>query len=118
MDNNGFALNPKVYDFIKWIALVVLPAVSAFVITLGLILQWSGAQVVAAVVTAFDTLLGTMLGKSATNYKVQNTLGDLVISQAPDGTATGMKVVGTVENPVFKDGGQVTLNVKREQKLE
>lgn len=114
MDNSGFTLNPKVYDFVKWIALVVLPAVSAFVITLGLILHWNDAQVVAAVVTAFDTLLGAMLGKSATNYKTQNTLGDLVVMQAPDGTADGLRVVSAVENPVFKDGGQVMLNVKRE----
>ncbi len=118
MDNNGFALNPKVYDFIKWIALVVLPAVSAFVITLGLILHWDSAQVVAAVLTAFDTFLGALLKKSASNYKAQNTLGDLVITQAPDGTADGMKIVGTKENPVFTDGGQVLLNVKREQTLK
>jgi hypothetical protein len=118
VDNDKFSLNPKVYDFIKWIALVVLPAASVFVITLGLILQWNQAQVVAAVLTALDTFLGALLKKSATNYKAQNTLGDLVILQRPDGAADGMKIVGTVENPVFQDGGQVLLNVKREQKLE
>lgn len=118
MEDTGFTLPPKFYDFVKWIALVALPAASAFVITLGLILHWDSAQVVAAVLTAFDTFLGALLKKSASNYKVQNTLGDLVIMQAPDGTADGMKIVGTKENPVFTDGGHVTLNVKREQKLE
>lgn len=118
MDNNGFSLDPKIYDFVKWIALVVLPAISAFVITLGLILHWDGAQVVAAAVTAFDTLVGALLGKSATNYKANNTLGDLVMIQDPDGTVSGMKIVGTVDNPVFKDHGQVLLNVIRERKLE
>lgn len=118
MDNNGFALNPKVYDFIKWIALVVLPAVSAFVITLGLILHWDSAQVVAAVVTAFDTLLGALLGKSAANYKANNTLGDLVMQQDPDGTVTGMRVIGAKEDTIFQEGGQVLLNVKREQTLK
>jgi hypothetical protein len=118
VDNTGFALNPKVYDFIKWIALVVLPAASAFVITLGLILHWDSAQVVAAALTAFDTFLGALLKKSATNYKIQNTLGDLIVTQAPDGTADGMRIVGTKMDPVFKDGSQVLLNVTREQKLE
>jgi hypothetical protein len=118
VDNNGFSLDPKIYDFVKWIALVVLPAISAFVITLGLILHWDGAQVVAAAVTAFDTLVGALLGKSATNYKANNTLGDLVVMQDPDGTVSGMKVIGAKEDTIFTDGGQVLLNVKREQKLE
>jgi hypothetical protein len=116
--DNGFSLNPKVYDFVKWIALVVLPAASVFVITLGLILQWNQAQVVAAVLTALDTFLGALLKKSSTNFKAQNTLGDLVMMQDPDGTVSGMKIVGTVDNPVFKDHGQVLLNVMRERKLE
>jgi len=118
VDDNGFSLPPKLYDFLKWIALVVLPAGAAFVITLGLILHWEDASVVAAIVTAFDTFLGALLGKSAKNYQIQNTLGDLVITQDPDGTATGMRVVGTAVNPIFKEGGQVTLNVKREQPLQ
>lgn len=118
MDDNGFSLPPKWYDFFKWIALVVLPAVAAFIITLGLILHWENASVVAAVVTAFDTFLGALLGKSSKNYQIQNTLGDLVITQDPDGTVAGMRVVDTAVNPIFKEGGQVTLNVKREQKIQ
>jgi hypothetical protein len=38
--------------------------------------------------------------------------------QDPDGTVSGMKVIGAKEDTIFTDGGQVLLNVKREQKLE
>lgn len=116
MDNAGFTINPKAYDFLKYVALVILPAVAALVIGLGITLNWSSAPVVAGVVTLVDTFLGAILGKSASNYKSQapNVLGDLVITQDYDGTPTGMKVVGQKENPIFQEGSQVVLNVKRE----
>jgi Putative phage holin Dp-1 len=117
MDNSGFTLPVKLYDFLKWVALVVLPAVAALVLGLGVLLHWDAATVTAGVVTLVDTFLGAVLGKSSSNFKFQNTLGDLVIGSNEDGTAGAMKIIGKLENPVFKDGGQVLLNVRREQSL-
>jgi len=117
-NNSGFTINPKLYSFLKWIAFIVLPALATFVIGLGLAIHWNDSQPTAAVITLLDTFLGALLGKSSANFKAQNTLGDLVMMQGPDGTVSGMKIVGTVDNPVFKDHGQVLLNVMREQKLE
>jgi len=121
MDNTSFTIPPKLYDFLKYVALVLLPAAAALVITLGTILGWDAATVTAGVITAVDTFLGLILGKSATNFKQQdlNVFGDLVLSQDPDGVPNGkMKIIGLQENPVFQDGGQVVLNVRREQELE
>jgi len=121
MANDGFTIPPKLYDFLKYVALVILPAVAALVITLGTILHWDAATVTAGVVTAVDTFLGLILGKSATNFKQQdmNVFGDLIISQDRDGIPTGqMKLVGFQENPVFQDGAQVALNIRREQHLK
>ena len=117
MDNNGFTLNPKVYDFLRWLAYVVLPAFATLLAGLGLVLNWGDATSVVGVVTLVDAFLGSLLNKSSKNYIAQNTLGDLVVTQTPDGTADGLKVVSAKEDPVFKDGGVVMLNVKREQKL-
>jgi hypothetical protein len=117
-NDSGFTINSKLYSFLKWIAFIVLPALATFVIGLGLAIHWNDSQPTAAVITLLDTFLGALLGKSSANFKAQNTLGDLIVTQSPDGTADGMRIVGTKEDPVFKDGGQVTLNVKREQKLE
>lgn len=115
MDNNtSFTINPKLYDFLKWVALVVLPALAALVIGLGLTLHWAEAVDVAGVVTLVDTFLGAVLGKSSANYKTQNTLGDLIVSQNEDGTAGGLKIVAEQETPVFKAGGTALLNIKRE----
>jgi hypothetical protein len=117
VDNTGFTINAKVYDFLKWIALTVLPALAALIITLGITLNWSSAPIVAGAVTAVDTFLGIVLNKSSGNFKAQSVLGDLIITQDSSGMATGMKVIGTQENPIFKDGSTVTLNVKREQQV-
>lgn len=120
MDNTGFVINPKIYDFLKYIALVILPAVAALVLGLGVTLNWSSAPVVAGVVTLVDTFLGAILGKSSSNYKKQdpNVFGDLIVMQDYDGTPTGMRFVGHEENPVLEEGSQVVLNVRREQTLK
>lgn len=120
MDNTGFVIPPRLYDFLKYVAFVVLPAVATLIIGLGLTLQWSAATGVAGVVTLVDAFLGGILGKSASNYKNQepDVFGDLVVMQDQTGAPSGIRIVGTKENPIFEDGGQVLLNVRREVHLE
>jgi hypothetical protein len=118
MGNTGFTINSNAYNFLKWIALTVLPALAALMITLGLTLNWAEAPSIAGIISAVDTFLGVLLGKSSSNYQKQNPdplpLGDLVVMQNKDGTPAGMRIVGTHENPVFEDGGKVSLDVRRE----
>lgn len=118
-NNSGFTIPPKLYDFLKYVALIILPAVAALVIGLGLTLNWSPATGVAGVITLIDTFLGAILGKSSTNFNQQipAVFGDLVFKQDPDGTSIGIKFVGHHENFIFEDGTPVLLNVKREQDL-
>lgn len=121
MDDTGFTIPPKLYDFLKYVALVILPAAAALTLGLGVLLNWTPATVVAGVLTLVDTFLGAILGKSSSNFKQQESIvfGDLVIKQDPaDGTPIGMKIIGHHENFVFEDQSQVLLNVKRERSLE
>jgi putative holin Dp-1 len=116
--DTGFTINPKAYDFLKYIALVVLPAVAALVLGLGVTLNWSGATGTAGVITLVDTFLGAILGRSATNYKAQSpdVFGDLIVTDRGD-EGLNMRIVGRHENPVLEDKGQVMLNVRRETPL-
>lgn len=116
MSDTGFTLPPKLYDFLKWIALTVLPAAAALIITIGSLLHWDGAVLTAGIVTAVDTFLGLLLGKSSGNYTKE--FGDLIVKQDVDGTPMGFKIVGTHDNPIFQDGSKAYLNVKREQLIE
>lgn len=58
----------KVYDVLRWIAQIFLPA---FITFLGVVLQcfhYAHTEVVITILIAFDTFLGTLLGISTYNY--------------------------------------------------
>jgi hypothetical protein len=116
MADTGFTIPPKLYDFLKYVALVILPAAAALIITVGNLMGWDAATVTAGIVTAVDTFLGLLLGKSATNFKQQDpqAFGDLVFRTNDDGTVEVTRVSVNQENPVFNAGSKVYLNVVRE----
>lgn len=76
--------NNRAYDVLKWIALIVLPAVSFFVTTLGDIWEWDNAGKVAATVLAFSFLLGTSLQISNSKHKKEEVFGGYLESPGRD----------------------------------
>ena len=61
-------MNNKVYDVLKWIALVVLPAMAALYLTLAQIWGLPYGEAIAATITAIDAFLGAILGISSIQY--------------------------------------------------
>ena len=60
----------RTYDWLKWIAIVCLPAISTFIVCLGKIWSWGDtANAVAQSITALGCLLGALLGISHIQYK-------------------------------------------------
>ena len=59
----------KIYDIVKWIALVLLPALGVAYLAFGNLWSLPYAQEVAGTITAIDIFLGTLLGISATLNK-------------------------------------------------
>lgn len=64
-------LNNKTYDVLKWIAMVVLPAIGTLYFALAGIWGFPYAEQIVGTITAVDTFLGVMLGISAAQYKKQ-----------------------------------------------
>lgn len=62
-------LNNKTYDVLKWIAMVVLPAIGTLYFALAGIWGFPYAEQIVGTITAVDTFLGVMLGISAAQYK-------------------------------------------------
>lgn len=62
----------KVYDVLKFIALVVLPAVATLWAALGKIWGWPLVAEVTATICAVDTFLGALLGISSVKYAKEN----------------------------------------------
>lgn len=61
-------LKNKVYDILKWIALVVLPAIATLYFALSGIWHLPYGEEVVGTITAIDTFLGALLGVSSVNY--------------------------------------------------
>ena len=66
-------LSNKVYDILKWIALVALPAVTTFYGVVGATCNIPYTQEVLTIAVAFDAMLGTMLGISTNKYNKTNS---------------------------------------------
>lgn len=60
----------KVFDVLKWVAIVCLPALSVFVSVISKIWGWADlGSMIAQTITAVAVLLGALLGVSAIQYK-------------------------------------------------
>ena len=62
-------LSNKTYDVLKFIAMVVLPALAALYLGFGQIWDWPETEKVAASIVLFDTFLGTILQIDSVKYK-------------------------------------------------
>lgn len=61
-------MSNKVYDILKWITMVGLPAVTTLWLTLASIWQFPFAEPIGATLGAVTVFLGTVLGISSINY--------------------------------------------------
>lgn len=68
----------KVYDVLKWIALVGLPSVIAFYGVVGATCNIPYTQEVLTIAAAFNTMLGAWLGISNMKYNKANAIVDNV----------------------------------------
>lgn len=61
-------LNSKLYDVLKWIAIICLPALSLLVGALGQIWGWADAEKITLTISAVATFLGALIGVSTYKY--------------------------------------------------
>lgn len=61
-------MNNKVYDALKFIAQIVLPAIAAFIVTVFGVWGIPYSEQISATIMAVDTLLGALLMISSNKY--------------------------------------------------
>jgi hypothetical protein len=61
-------MSNKVYDVLKWIAQILLPALGTLYFALAGIWNFPYAEAIVGTITAVDTFLGVLLGISTVNY--------------------------------------------------
>lgn len=59
----------RVYDVLKWLALIVLPAIGVLVQTLGPVWGWTWADPVATTINAVALTIGVVIGASTLKAK-------------------------------------------------
>lgn len=66
-------MNNKVYDILKWAAIIFFPALSTFVARVFPIWGLANGDAIAQTITALATLLGASLMISSVQYKNQDS---------------------------------------------
>lgn len=64
-DTTGYLIPNEVYDVLKWVGLIALPALAVCVQTIGTAAGWTGTDLTVTVLTALGTLVGALIGASA-----------------------------------------------------
>ena len=67
-------MSNKVYDVLKWIAQILLPALGTLYFGLASIWGFPLGEEIVGTIAAVDTFLGVLLGISTRMYKAQNML--------------------------------------------
>ena len=62
-------MSNKLYDVLKWIAMVALPAIGTLYFALAGIWGFPYGEHIVGTITAVDTCLGVLLGISSAQYK-------------------------------------------------
>ena len=63
----------KVYDALKWVLLIAVPAFISLFTTLAKVWNWDiPLEAIIATITAFATFIGALIGISSINYKKNN----------------------------------------------
>ena len=65
-------MSNKIYDVLKWVALLFLPAVGTLYFALAGIWNFPYGEQIVGTITAVDTFLGVILGISSASYNKNN----------------------------------------------
>lgn len=61
-------LNDRTYDTLKWLVVIVIPALTSFYVVLDKCFSWGLAETVAAISAAACTCIGAIVGISSASY--------------------------------------------------
>lgn len=97
----------KTYDAIKYIALIIIPALATFVNAVGIVWGVPYTNEATMTITAFGVFLGASLGVSSKNYSPE-THGSLVVTKHDDVYADFSS-----ELTNLKDGDTIVMKVTK-----
>lgn len=109
-----FVLSEKIYDPLKFVALVLLPALTTLYFSLGGLWHLPNVEAVIGTMTALDTFLGVILGVSTKLYNATDAkyVGAIVLTSHQDGKKTfSLELNGDPMEMMGKD--EVSFKIKQ-----
>jgi hypothetical protein len=88
----------KLYDWLKYLAQIVLPALGTLYFTLAGIWHLGSGDEVVGTIMAIDLFLGVLLGISQVNYNKQVSGGVMNVEQTEDGKMFSLELHGNPED--------------------
>lgn len=107
-------LSNKTYDRLKWVALVLLPALAALYLGLAPLWDLPKQEAVTGTIVLVDTFLGVLLGLTSKQYRQEtegNMVGYLDVADSEDGKKVGLNFPGDPNNIDQHD--KVTFKVRK-----
>ena len=102
----------KLYDSLKFIALIALPALGTLYFTLAAIWGLPAAEQVVGTIVAVDTFLGVILQLSSTAYSKNRTGGTIVVNEIGDKKMFSLELDGDPED--LEKKSEVVFKVEKE----
>lgn len=109
--------NSKLYDKLKFLAQILLPALGTLYFTLAGLWSLPKAEEVVGTVLAIDTFLGVILQLSSAAYanKESRFAGDAVVTPRPDGTKAIVFNLNGMPEEIVEDGQkEIAFKIKNE----
>lgn len=75
-------LSNKLYDTLKWLVLIVIPALTTFFVVLDRLFGWGYGDTVATISAALCTCIGSIVGISTAQYNAE--IAQNAIEEASD----------------------------------
>lgn len=116
MNNPVPILPPRLYDFLKWVALVLLPALATLYIALAGLLHLPNANEVSGAIIAVDAFLGALLNLSNKAYNSSEARFDGVVEVDHEDDKIRMSSED-VQAAVLQGKKEVTLRVVKKKPL-
>lgn len=110
----GMTISNKAYDILKFIALVLLPAVASLYLGLGELWEWPETDKVVASIVLVDTFLGVLLQLNTVKYRndVSRMDGYLAANGSdPDTGIPNLKLVITTSPEELLSSKTATLKI-------
>lgn len=107
----GFCLNNKTYDFIKFLTVVLLPALGTLYFALSQAWGLPSGEAVLGTMMAIQVFIGAVMGISSKKYEEsgEKYVGEINVADTPDKTLFSLDLKGDPEE--LKDKKEATFKV-------